>query len=230
MTAIPGGPVNTANHADMKAGGRLLIRGQVIAMATASEARDTSNGGTALNFTFTVTHGSFKGRNFYSSLNLVNKSEKAVQIAKEELATMTRAAFGKDFDLHESEHLHNRPMLMTVDVEVDPTGKYKPRTVPVGYAVYVPGEEPDDPVEVEVEEVAPAAPSAPSAPTPPQAATAGNAPTDPPTAQAPAEPPAPPAAAPSGPPADAPPAEAPPSDTAPTVPAAPAGGSAPPWN
>jgi len=95
-----------------------LPEGQYVVIATASEMKPTKNGnGQFLQFTFEVVDGPMKGRKVWSRLNLVNQNETAVDIAKRELGAICRAVgIIKPSD---SAELHNKPILVTVAVEVD---------------------------------------------------------------------------------------------------------------
>lgn len=95
-----------------------LPEGQYVVIATASEMKPTKNGnGQYLQFTFEVVDGPMKGRKLWARLNLVNQNETAVDIAKRELGAICRAVgIIKPAD---SAELHNKPILVTVAVEVD---------------------------------------------------------------------------------------------------------------
>ncbi len=90
----------------------------VIAALTES-SYDPNKAGTghALNLTFQVLEGDFKGRNLWALLNLDNPSADAVRIAQSELKQLVSAVgmtgkFGDDTDV-----LHNIPLVLTVEVE-----------------------------------------------------------------------------------------------------------------
>lgn len=99
-----------------------LPEGQYVAIITASEMKPTKNGnGQYLQFTFEVLDGQHKGRNLWARLNLQNPSQKAMDIAKIELGAICRAVgIIKPGD---SSELHNKPILLTVEVEIDERGK-----------------------------------------------------------------------------------------------------------
>lgn len=95
-----------------------IPEGQYVVIATASEMKPTKSGtGTFLQFTFEVVDGPMKGRKVWSRLNLVNPNATAVDIAKRELGAICRAVgIIKPGD---SAELHNKPLLVTVAVEID---------------------------------------------------------------------------------------------------------------
>ena len=95
-----------------------LPEGQYVVIATASEMKPTKNGnGQFLQFTFEVLDGPQKGRKVWARLNLVNQNQTAVDIAQRELGAICRAV--GIIKPNDSAELHNRPLLITVVVEVD---------------------------------------------------------------------------------------------------------------
>lgn len=95
-----------------------LPEGQYVVIATASEMKPTKNGqGQFLQFTFEVLDGPQKGRKVWARLNLVNGNQTAVDIAQRELGAICRAV--GIIKPNDSAELHNRPLLITVAVEVD---------------------------------------------------------------------------------------------------------------
>ena len=95
-----------------------LPEGQYVVIATASEMKATKNGqGQFLQVTFEVLDGAQKGRKLWARLNLVNGNQTAVDIANRELAAICRAV--GVIKPNDSAELHNRPLLVTVAVEVD---------------------------------------------------------------------------------------------------------------
>lgn len=95
-----------------------LPEGQYVVIATASEMKPTKSGtGSYLQFTFEVLDGPCKGRKVWARLNLQNPNQTAVDIAQRELGAICRAVgVIKPMD---SSELHNRPLMITVGVEVD---------------------------------------------------------------------------------------------------------------
>jgi hypothetical protein len=95
-----------------------LPEGQYIVMATASEMKPTKKGdGAYLQITFEVIDGTYKGRKLWARLNLKNSNKTAVDIAQRELAAICRAV--NVIKPNDSAELHNRPLLITVGVEID---------------------------------------------------------------------------------------------------------------
>lgn len=95
-----------------------LPEGQYTVIATASEMKPTKNGqGQYLQMTFEVLDGPQKGRKVWARLNLVNGNQTAVDIAQRELGAICRAV--GVMKPNDSAELHNRPMLITVAVELD---------------------------------------------------------------------------------------------------------------
>lgn len=95
-----------------------LPEGQYVVIATASEMKPTKNGqGQFLQFTFEVLDGPRKGGKVWARLNLVNQNQTAVDIAQRELGAICRAV--GIIKPNDSAELHNRPLVITVAVEID---------------------------------------------------------------------------------------------------------------
>lgn len=95
-----------------------LPEGQYVVIATASEMKPTKSGtGQFLQFTFEVLDGPQKGRNLWARLNLANPNQTAVDIAQRELGAICRAV--GVIKPGDSSELHNKPLLITVAVEID---------------------------------------------------------------------------------------------------------------
>lgn len=95
-----------------------LPEGQYIAIATASEFKPTKKGdGEYLQFVFEVIDGQYKGRKLWARLNLKNQNQTAVDIAQRELGAICKAV--GILKPNDSAELHNKPLLITVAVEVD---------------------------------------------------------------------------------------------------------------
>lgn len=106
-----------------------LPEGKYVVIAIASEEKPNSKGtGTYLQFTFEVLDGPCcKGRRLWARLNLKNPSSSAVEIAQRELGAICRATgVIKPTD---SSELHNKPILVTVKVEVDEVKKRENNTI-----------------------------------------------------------------------------------------------------
>ncbi len=96
--------------------------GQYAVIATASEEKATKSGnGSYLQITFEVLDGPFKSRKLWSRLNLRNPNQTAVDIAQRELGAICRAV--GVIKPTRSEELHNKPLMVEVDVEASDTGK-----------------------------------------------------------------------------------------------------------
>jgi len=95
-----------------------LPEGQYVVIATSSEMKPTKAGnGKFLQFVFEVLDGPQKGRKIWARLNLVNPNQAAVDIAQRELAAICRAV--GVLKPSDSAELHNKPILLTVAVELD---------------------------------------------------------------------------------------------------------------
>jgi len=92
--------------------------GQYVVIATASEEKATKTGtGSYLQFTFEVLDGPYKGRKLWARLNLRNPNTTAVEIAQRELGAICRAV--GVIKPAQSAELHNKPLMVEVDVEKD---------------------------------------------------------------------------------------------------------------
>lgn len=95
-----------------------LPEGQYVVIATASEEKVTKAGtGKYLQITFEVMDGAFKGRKLWARLNLWNPNQTAKDIAQRELGAICRAV--NVLRPNDSAELHNKPLLITVKVELD---------------------------------------------------------------------------------------------------------------
>ena len=95
-----------------------LPSGQYVAIATASEEKVTKAGtGKYLQIVFEVMDGPCKGRKLWARLNLWNPNQTAKDIAQRELGAICRAV--GVIRPNDSSELHSKPLLITVDVELD---------------------------------------------------------------------------------------------------------------
>lgn len=95
-----------------------LPEGQYVAIATASEMKPTKSGtGEYLQVTFEVLDGPQKGRKLWARMNLKNPNQTAVDIANRELGALCKAV--GVLRPRDSSELHNKPILLTVGVEID---------------------------------------------------------------------------------------------------------------
>lgn len=101
---------------------RLLEPGKYLAEIIESEIKSTRSGGTMLSLTFQMLHPA-EGRRVWHNYNLENKSERAVEIGKQELGYTARAVGKPRFD--DTLEMHNIPLTVTVIVE-EGNGEYGP--------------------------------------------------------------------------------------------------------
>ena len=96
-----------------------------------SEMKPTKdNTGQYLQLVADVIEGPYKGRKLWARLNLVNKSQQAVDIAYRELSAICHAT--GCMNVTDSQQLHNRPFLGNVEFEPQ-KGEYKAKNNLVGY-------------------------------------------------------------------------------------------------
>ena len=107
-----------------------LPAGEYVALVTESAMKPNKAGtGEYLSLTFQVAEGEHDGRFAWANLNLVHPNEKAVSIARAELASLCKAV-----GIHnpkDSADLHQKPVLIRVAVEKDRDGN--PRNVIKGF-------------------------------------------------------------------------------------------------
>lgn len=104
--------------------------GDYVATVTDSEIKANKAGtGEYLSLTFQIAEGEHNGRFVWANLNLVHPNEKAVQIARAELAGLCKAV--DVLNPKDSADLHNKPVLIRVVVEKDRDGN--PRNVVKGF-------------------------------------------------------------------------------------------------
>lgn len=72
--------------------------------------------GKYLSLCFKVLEGDHEGRMIFTNLNIVNKSDVAVKIARADLKAICEA-IGHSGELEDSEDLHNIPLAMKVSVK-----------------------------------------------------------------------------------------------------------------
>jgi hypothetical protein len=97
---------------------RALPKGVYAALATDSEMKPTKAGtGEYLQFVFEVLDGPGKGRKLWARMNIRNPNQMAQDIGQRELATLCKAVgIPRPTD---SSELHNIPVLLHVDTELD---------------------------------------------------------------------------------------------------------------
>jgi hypothetical protein len=139
----------------------LLPPGDYPVMIVKSDMVPTKDGtGQRLTLELDVIDGPMKGRKLFDGLNLVNKSEKAVEIAERTLSAICHAV--GVLNVSDSEQLHGRAMLAVVKVR-PAEGAYGPKNEIATYKPTTAGV------------AAPATTTAVAAPTP-AAKTTGSAP------------------------------------------------------
>ena len=114
-----------------KDGFSVIPAGKYVAMITDSELKTTRDGtGKYLQLTFQITEGQYTRRLIWDRLNLMNKNEQAVEIAKRDLAKICRAL---SLDaIQDSEELHGKPM--KIDIKIRPaSGNYGESNEVSGY-------------------------------------------------------------------------------------------------
>lgn len=105
-----------ANAVEPNAGFGLMPRGEYDAVIVSSERKATKAGdGHYLSFEFQVLSGEYQNRKLWANLNLWNKNDKAVQIAKGDLSAICRA-IGVPTPKDSSE-LHNKPLKLSVAIK-----------------------------------------------------------------------------------------------------------------
>ncbi len=103
-----------------------------LAIITDSEMKDTKKGdGKYLLLTYEVIEGEFKGRKIFETLNLVNKTQTAVEIAQRALSAVCRATGV----LHpkDSSELHGKPLVISVGIREGSNG-FEDKNVIRGYS------------------------------------------------------------------------------------------------
>lgn len=104
-----------------------------LAMMSESAMKPTKagDGSSFLECKFVILDGTFKGRNVWTRLNLVNKNKQAEDIAQRELGAICKAV--GIMKPNDSADLHNRPMIIDLDVEPGKDGG-KPQNRIKGYS------------------------------------------------------------------------------------------------
>jgi len=102
-----------ANEVEPSASFDPLPAGDYLATIVKSQMKFTKAAdGQYLELEFEIIEGDHKSRKLWANLNLKNKSEKAVQIAKAELSSICRAV--GVMMLKDSAELHNKPIALKV--------------------------------------------------------------------------------------------------------------------
>src|SRR3990167_6273006 len=104
-----------ANEVEPAGDFEAIPAGRYEVMMSDSEWKDTASGnGKFLKLVFTVIAGQYKDKPLVMRLNLVNPSEKAVQIARGQLSAICRAV--GVLTPRDTTQLHNLPLVVRVDV------------------------------------------------------------------------------------------------------------------
>lgn len=103
------------------------------AKITASEIKPTKDGsGKRLNLTFEIIGGDYNNRKVFEGLNIQNTSDKAQQIAQEQLSAICHSI--SVIQLKNTDQLHGKPMRIKVKVRPeDKVGGYEARNEISGY-------------------------------------------------------------------------------------------------
>ena len=105
-----------------------LPAGKYLMAITESEEKETKSGdGKYLSLKLEVLEGDSKGRIVFTNLNLKNKNETAVRIAKQELSSICRAV--EVLKPRNSKDLHDKPMLCTLAIKPPKDGYDAQNTV-----------------------------------------------------------------------------------------------------
>lgn len=97
---------------------RVVPSGEYTAAIESSEMKDTKSGdGKYLALCVQILEGQYKGRKLWENLNIVNKSQKAQEIARGTLSAICRAV--GVMTPRDSADLHYKPLRIKVGVDVD---------------------------------------------------------------------------------------------------------------
>ena len=92
-----------------------IPEGEYTLKALEAEEKDTSTGGTMIKAKFEVVKGDYAGRWVWQNFNIVNKSEKAQKIGRQQLVAWATACGKPDAD--DTDKLLDRPFTAVVSVE-----------------------------------------------------------------------------------------------------------------
>lgn len=102
-----------ANEVEPAKGFGIIPKADYDAIITESEKKDTNAGdGSYISLTFQILSGEFQNRKLWLNLNLWNKNEEAVAIAKGQLSAICRAV--GVMTPKDTEELHNKPMKISI--------------------------------------------------------------------------------------------------------------------
>ena len=122
-----------ANDVEPNEGFSPLPAGDYQVIITESQMKKTKDGsGQYLELKMQILNGQYQNRVIFDRLNLVNKSDVAVQIAKGTLSSICRAV--NVLTPNDSSELHNKPLTASLKIRKDQEGNpqnevkgYKPR-------------------------------------------------------------------------------------------------------
>jgi len=106
----------------------LLPPGKYVAQIIDSEMKATQSGGKMLALTLEILEGEHARRRVWDNLNLVNQSEKTVEIARRTLSAICHAV-GR-LQVADTVDLHHRPLMITLAVELDKRDEHLPADDP----------------------------------------------------------------------------------------------------
>lgn len=92
-----------------------IPEGEYTLKALEAEEKETASGGTMIKAKFEVTKGDFAGRWVWQNFNIVNKSEKAQKIGRQQLVAWATACGRPDAD--DTDKLMDRPFAAVVAIE-----------------------------------------------------------------------------------------------------------------
>lgn len=92
-----------------------IVKSEIVLTKKAKRANNPRLG-QMLKLQWKVLNGKYKGKYFFTQINIINENPQAVEIGSKELATIMRAC-GVKGSLKDSEALHGIPCTLTVDIE-----------------------------------------------------------------------------------------------------------------
>jgi len=94
-----------------------IAAGWYLAEIIKSELKDTKDKtGKYISFSFKIIDGDHKDRLIFTNLNIINKSDVAVKIARSDLKAICEAV-GLEGDLEDTIDLHNIPLMIKVSIK-----------------------------------------------------------------------------------------------------------------
>lgn len=100
----------------------LIPAGEYKAIITESNKKETASGnGVGILFKFQIIEGKFKSRTLFNWINWEHPNEMAQNIGRENLARICQAAL-PGVRVHDTEELHDKPMMISVKVKKNKDG------------------------------------------------------------------------------------------------------------